>query len=162
MASIDNAMRPAMTRAAEAPAYYVVGDVYRFLLTGEQTGGAYALFDAEVSPGGGPPPHIHASEEEIFHIVEGEVTFYSEAGERVARVGDTVFMPRGTRHNFRNNTDRPARMMISVVPAGLDAYFREVGIPVTDPSGPRPAVDAEYIANLLAQGPKYGLTFPQL
>jgi hypothetical protein len=34
----------------------VVGDVYRFLATGEDTNGKYALFEALVGPGGGPPP----------------------------------------------------------------------------------------------------------
>ena len=38
----------------------VVGDVYRFLATGEDTDGKYALWEAIVTPGGGPPPHRHA------------------------------------------------------------------------------------------------------
>lgn len=33
----------------------VVGDVYRFLATGEDTNGKYALWEAIVNPGGGPP-----------------------------------------------------------------------------------------------------------
>jgi hypothetical protein len=34
----------------------VVGDVYRFLPTGDDTNRKYALFEALVGPGGGPPP----------------------------------------------------------------------------------------------------------
>lgn len=33
----------------------VVGDVYRFLATGEETNGQYALLEAIGPPGGGPP-----------------------------------------------------------------------------------------------------------
>ena len=33
----------------------VVGDVYRFLATGEDTNGKYAMWEAIVPPGGGPP-----------------------------------------------------------------------------------------------------------
>jgi hypothetical protein len=43
----------------EGPAFSAVGDVYRILATGEQTGGAYVLSEARVLPGGGPPPHVH-------------------------------------------------------------------------------------------------------
>ncbi len=53
----------------------VVGDVYRFLATGDDTNGKYALFEALVGPGGGPPPHVHSREEEGFYVLEGEITF---------------------------------------------------------------------------------------
>ena len=52
----------------------VVGDVYRFLATGAETNGKYALWEAIVPPGGGPPPHVHSREEEGFYILEGEIT----------------------------------------------------------------------------------------
>ena len=50
----------------------IVGDIYRFLATGEETGGQYALLEAVVLPGGGPPPHIHSREDETFYVQEGE------------------------------------------------------------------------------------------
>jgi len=59
----------------------VVGDVYRFLATGEDTNGKYALLEAIVPPGGGPPPHVHSREEEGFYILEGEITSQASAPE---------------------------------------------------------------------------------
>src|SRR3982751_4934704 len=47
------------------------GDVYRFLVTGAETGGAYFAMEAIVAPGGGPPPHIHRHEDETFYGLEG-------------------------------------------------------------------------------------------
>ncbi len=38
----------------------VVGDIYRFLATAEDTDGKYAIWEAIVPPGGGPPPHVHS------------------------------------------------------------------------------------------------------
>ena len=49
----------------------IVGDVYRFLATGEETDGKYATFEAIVPPGSGPPPHVHSREEESFLVLEG-------------------------------------------------------------------------------------------
>jgi quercetin dioxygenase-like cupin family protein len=55
--------------------YYGPGDVYSFLVTGAETGGAYFAMEAIVPPGGGPPPHIHTHEDETFYVVEGRCEF---------------------------------------------------------------------------------------
>ena len=39
-------------------------------------------------------------------------------------------MPVGTPHSFKNESGKPARMLISVAPAGLEQMFFEVGVPV--------------------------------
>ena len=65
----------------------VLGDVYRFLATGEDTDGKYALWEATVPPGGGPPPHVHSREEEGFYILEGEITFTVNAERVMAKAG---------------------------------------------------------------------------
>ena len=44
--------------AGTGRAFWGPGDMYTFLVTGEQTGGAYFVMAALVPPGGGPPPHI--------------------------------------------------------------------------------------------------------
>jgi hypothetical protein len=62
--------RPILRTAAQARAVAVVGDVYRFLANGVDTDGKYALFEAVVAPGGGPPPHVHSRGEEGFYVLE--------------------------------------------------------------------------------------------
>ncbi len=61
---------PTLRLPGEGRTICVVGDVYRFLATGEDTGGKYAMWEAIVPPGGGPPPHIHSREEELLSPVE--------------------------------------------------------------------------------------------
>ena len=56
-------------------AFWGPGDHYTFLVTGEETGGAYFVMQALVPPGGGPPPHIHTREDETFYLLEGQVEF---------------------------------------------------------------------------------------
>ena len=73
-----------MTTLADAPiaallhrpvatgrAYWGPGDHYTFLVTGDETGGAYFAMEALVPPGGGPPPHLHHREDETFYVIEG-------------------------------------------------------------------------------------------
>ena len=74
------AQQPTLRNPAEGRTIAVVGDVYRFMATGEDTNGKYAMWEAIVPPGGGPPPHVHSREEEGFYILEGEITFM--IGER--------------------------------------------------------------------------------
>ena len=50
----------------EGTEYSVLGHVILCLLSEEQTGGAFSLFQCAIPPGGGPPPHIHGCEDETF------------------------------------------------------------------------------------------------
>jgi quercetin dioxygenase-like cupin family protein len=55
--------------------FSVVGDRYHFLVTGEESGGAFAMMEFLVPPQHGPPPHVHHREDEVFYVLEGEFTF---------------------------------------------------------------------------------------
>jgi hypothetical protein len=48
-------MDPTIRKPAQGRTVAVVGDVYRFLATGEDTNDEYALWEAVEPPGGGPP-----------------------------------------------------------------------------------------------------------
>ncbi len=135
----------------------VVGDVYRFLATGEETNGRYALWEALVPPGGGPPPHVHSREEEGFYILEGEITFTINGERVVAKTGMFANMPVGVPHSFKNESNRLAKMLISVAPAGLDRMFFEVGVSLAEgATTASPPTKAE-IEKLLAVAPGYGI-----
>src|SRR5215813_1063828 len=148
---------PTLRKPGEGSTIGVVGDVYRFLATGEDTNGNYALWEAIVPPGGGPPPHTHSREEEGFYILEGEITFTMGDQRLVARAGMFANMPVGTPHAFKNESGRPARMLISVAPAGLEQMFFECGVSL--PEGATTALPPrqEEIERLLAVAPKYGI-----
>jgi mannose-6-phosphate isomerase-like protein (cupin superfamily) len=135
----------------------VVGDVYRFLATGEDTNGKYALWEAIVLPGGGPPPHVHSREEEGFYVLEGEITFTIGDNRLVAGAGMFANMPVGTPHSFKNESSRPARMLISVAPAGLEKMFFEFGVPLPEGSTTALPPKKEEIEKLLAVAPRYGI-----
>ena len=134
----------------------VVGDIYRFLATGKETGGSYAFWEGHIFPGGGPPEHVHSREEEGFYILEGEVIFYVEDKRIVGRPGDSFHLKRGTPHRFKNESEGMAKMLIWVAPAGFEEMFFRIGKPVSDVSV-APDVNPEEIARLLQIAPEYGL-----
>jgi mannose-6-phosphate isomerase-like protein (cupin superfamily) len=149
--------RAVVKRADESCTVAVVGDVYRFVATGEDTNGRYALWEAIVPPGGGPPPHVHSREEEGFYILEGEITFYMGDQRLIASAGMFANMPVGTPHSFKNERGKPAKMLISVAPAGLEKRFVEVGVPLPEGSTTALPPTKEEIEKLLAVAPSYGI-----
>src|SRR5438093_4026518 len=146
-----------VNKPGEGRTFAVVGDVYRFLATGEDTGGKYALFEAFVPPGGGPPPHVHSREEEGFYILEGEITFLIGEERIVAKAGMFANMPVGTPHSFKNESGKPAKMLISVAPAGLEKMFFEVGQPLAEGATTALPPTKEEIEKLLTIAPRYGI-----
>ena len=147
---------PTLRKPNEGRTIAVVGDVYRFMATGEDTNGKYAMWEAIVPPGGGPPPHVHSREKESFFILEGEITFQIGEERIVASAGTFANMPVGSLHSFKNATDKVARMIISVAPAGLEKMFFEGGQPVAFGDERPPPSKAE-IEKLLTVAPNYGV-----
>lgn len=148
---------PVLRKPGEGCTIAVVGDVYRFLATGDDTNGKYAMWEAIVPPGGGPPPHVHSREEEGFYILEGAITFTIHGEKIVAKAGMFANMPVGTPHSFKNESRKPAKMLISVAPAGLEKMFFELGVPLAEGATTALPPSQEEIEKLLKIAPKYGV-----
>ena len=117
-------------------AYWGPGDMYTFLLTGEQCGGAMFAFDCIVAPG-------------------GAVDFSAGGEERTIAAGESMFVPKGVAHAYTNNRTDDCLMLAIYTPAGMEGWFREVFDRVEDPTGPPPPVTPEMIERMVAAGPRY-------
>jgi quercetin dioxygenase-like cupin family protein len=145
----------------------VVGDTYTILVTGKDTAGHYALIDMHILPGGGPPHHRHDFEE-MFSVLEGEIEATLRGKQRIIRAGETINIPANAPHQFQNKSRQSARMLALCSPAGLEEFFREVGVPVATRTTPPPPLDeaaqAAFVAKAKALAPKYRIELlpPQL
>ncbi|HUD49690.1 MAG TPA: cupin domain-containing protein [Candidatus Baltobacteraceae bacterium] len=122
------------------PHFGVVGDTYTVLLTGKDTAGRYCLIDMVVAPGAGPAPHRHDFEE-MFTILEGEIEITFRGTKSALRAGETGNIPSNAPHQFRNVSERPARLLCLCSPAGLEEFFMAVGIPLATRTTPCPKLD---------------------
>jgi mannose-6-phosphate isomerase-like protein (cupin superfamily) len=104
-------------------------------LTGDDTNGAYSLFEYIVPAGlGGPPTHIHTLQDEMFTCTAGKVTVELDGISRVLTPGTSLMMPRNVPHMFYNPFDEETRIVAVVSPAGLEKYYKELS---ELPPGPR-------------------------
>ncbi len=115
----------------------IVGDRVRILVSGAETGGTCTIFETITAPGGGPPLHRHANEDETFRVVEGRAKFVANGETFIAEPGAFVYAPRGCTHTFVSLGPGPLRMVLSVTPSGLEVPFREnAALFIKDPNTP--------------------------
>jgi mannose-6-phosphate isomerase-like protein (cupin superfamily) len=129
--------------AGEGRTLWVADNTYTIKADTETTNGALAFFEATVPPGGGPPPHVHAREDEAYYLISGELEVLD--GDRTFAIGpgDFVFIPRGTLHRFRNPGLHAARMIFFFTPAGFENFFIGVGHTARPGQNPPPVSEAD-------------------
>ena len=82
---------------------------------------AYSM-EWTVHPGGYVPfEHVHVRQDEIFHIQSGEMRVRMRGRTQIGKAGDTLIIPRGTRHIAFNDKEQPLVCIVDYKP-GLDHY----------------------------------------
>jgi quercetin dioxygenase-like cupin family protein len=136
----------------------VVGDSDTILLTAKDTAGRFCLTDVHIPPGGGPPPDRHDFEE-TFTVLAGELDVAFRGAKQVVHAGETINVPANAPHQFHNSSSQQVRTLCICSPAGQEALFLEVGVPVATRTTPPPKLDhaarAEFQAKAAALAPKY-------
>jgi quercetin dioxygenase-like cupin family protein len=125
----------------------------RFLLEGDQSVGAVAIFEFDVPVGSRvAAAHSHDRYEETIYGLEGVLTWTVEGVPTDVGAGDVLFIPRGAVHKFDNAGDVDARSLAIVTPGVLGPdYFREIAA-VLDPAAGGPPDPAALAAVMRRHG----------
>lgn len=108
-----------------------------FKATGAREAGGPTVIEFIAAPGFSTGDHVHSGIEELFYIVDGEITI--RAGEWSGRVGPGSFVrvPPHTAHGFGNPGTAPATLLLIISPAGVhEEYFRELAAILAHPGPP--------------------------
>ena len=116
-----------MVNAGDVIENPVTGERITFVRTSGDTGGALAELDLELSPAAFlAAEHIHRSQEEKFHVLEGHILLRCRGEESVRGPGETVVVAPGAPHAWAPHGDAGARVRITFTPgAGIEHFFDE-------------------------------------
>ncbi|MEM7103678.1 MAG: cupin domain-containing protein [Bacteroidota bacterium] len=148
--SLQELQDPKIVKSEEGTILQVMGDNQTVKISGKDTNGKFTLIEQNNSPGMGIPPHIHYDEDEIFHVLEGQMAMTIGDKSTILGPGDLIFCPRGIPHSFKAIGDEKARVLLSIFPSGLEDMFEELS---QLPAGPP---DMEKIVQISA---KYNIKF---
>ena len=80
-------MNPIQVRSDGGKQVNILGIPMVIRIQGRDTGGIVSAVESHDVPGGGPPPHIHHREDEMFYIIEGSVMFVQGTHTRMGKPG---------------------------------------------------------------------------
>ena len=79
--------------------------------------------------GDSPPLHIHRTEDEVFHILEGEFRFQVQDEQFTLGAGATVLAPKGTPHTYRVESPDGGRWLTITARGDFERFVRALGRP---------------------------------
>ncbi len=92
-----------------------------FLADEAETDARYSISEWWLDPhSAGPGAHSHEAHDDIFYVLEGEMSFLVGADWQVVGKGGFVRVGRGTTHDFRNDGDVRAGMLNIYIPGGFE------------------------------------------
>lgn len=144
----------------EGDPWWWLGSLNLVKLPGSATSGGLDIVEHRVPAGYAPPPHVHARQDEVFYILDGQFTV--RCGERTwqAGAGSLVFLPRGVPHGFVVSGDAPGRTLLINSPAGFAEVVRGLGEPATELALPGPDVPVPDPERIAAVAAAHGITPP--
>lgn len=108
-------MQPYVLKAGE-------GWVYRFGIdftvkaSETRAGSGAAILEYTTRKGEEPEDHTHATEDEMFYVLEGAITF--RCGDKVFDLhgGDFIFLPRGMQHGYTIAKEDVVKLLVITAP----------------------------------------------
>jgi quercetin dioxygenase-like cupin family protein len=96
------------------------------------------LIESLAPEGDSPPLHVHGTEDEIFHVLEGALRVRLGDDELVLEAGESVLAPKGVRHTYRVESPQ-ARWLVVTTSGDFERFVRAASRPAEAPGLPEPA-----------------------
>jgi quercetin dioxygenase-like cupin family protein len=125
----------------DGEAIWFLGTLNVIKVSGEQTGGRYALFESLLPEGASPPVHTHP-QDESFWVLEGDMRGWLDGEISEMPEGSFFFAPAGAPHSFLV-TSPFARALFLSTPAGIEGFIRAGGEPAPELVLPPPSTPGQ-------------------
>src|SRR4051812_13631773 len=136
---METLIQPYLLHQNEGSAYWFFGGLMIVKNAADPSRGTISWME-QLAPPGDSPYHVHEAEDEIFYVLEGEMSFISGDTAWKGGPGTFAFLPRGIPHGFRVEGSQPARALLITTSGTFEHFVRELGQPTDDlvlpPPGP--------------------------
>jgi quercetin dioxygenase-like cupin family protein len=108
-------MRPYALKAGE-------GWIYRFGIdftvkaSEVRKGSGVAVLEYSTKKGEEPGDHTHKTEDEMFYVLEGAITFRCGSETFDLKSGDFMYLPHGIQHGYTIISDEPVQLLVITAP----------------------------------------------
>jgi quercetin dioxygenase-like cupin family protein len=111
--------------------------------------------------GSSPPLHLHRTEDELFHILEGEYRLKLQDQEQRVGPGTIVLLPKGLPHTYRVESAQGGRCLTVTVRGDFERFVRAISRPADRPELPKQAglPSADAMQALKTTAAKHGIEF---
>jgi quercetin dioxygenase-like cupin family protein len=86
--------------------------------------------------GDSPPLHIHRTEDETFHVLEGELRLRARDADVRLAAGEAILTPKGVPHTYRVESPEGARWLVITTRGDFERFVRALGRPAERPELP--------------------------
>lgn len=115
-----------MSRAGDVIENPVTGERVVVRVGTEDSGGGLLIVEGFIKPGGAVTgEHVHPAIDETFTVLDGRVGFRIDGQESVAQLGERLYVPAGTAHDWWNAGEEEAHAVVEIRPG---ARFEEMAI----------------------------------
>lgn len=97
----------------------------RFLVSGATTHGAWSLVELQEMPAYHTNLHRHNHTDEAFYVLDGVLTVNIDGSTSDYPAGSYILIPRRTPHAQGNRGMVPARILVTMTPAGFERSFAD-------------------------------------
>src|SRR3954453_7302407 len=101
--------------------WFYGGGGHRWMVTAEETAGAFLLFEDCLDRGKVTPLHTHPSDETTI-VLSGEIVMHVDGREERLSAGGIVLAPRGVPHAFMVVAD-DTRLLCMHTPGSCEAFY---------------------------------------
>jgi mannose-6-phosphate isomerase-like protein (cupin superfamily) len=101
--------------------------------------------------GDSPPMHVHHAEDELFHVLEGQLRLRAADTDVRIGPGQAMLAPQGVPHTYRVESPQGARYLVITRRGDFERLMRDVARPAArpelpDPQGPPTPEQAQALA----------------
>jgi mannose-6-phosphate isomerase-like protein (cupin superfamily) len=112
--------------------------------------------------GASPPLHVHETEDETFHVLEGDLRFVAGDADIRLGAGETTLGPKGVPHTYRVESPAGARWLVITTRGDFERFVHALSrpaeaseLPAPNPAAPTPEQEDELAAAAREHGIKF-------